>query len=205
MRISACVLVLLICSSLAAEDKSVLGWWVNPDDPDDTTAFEKDRAITLDHGKIQYWLARSHPRQGGAGLDRRGLASPTTGTAMTLIVDNAAQESALAPRLQHAQGELLEQEVLTIPKPMPLVKSRSDAIGSELDKRRVEDQAVRKDPARANDMPAVDHDNTAWLTKLILDVGHGSMAIVSESRTPPAPSSSCSTAAICRSCWPPCP
>jgi hypothetical protein len=168
MRLVLACLLVSLSGALAAAEPSVLGYWVNPDDPDDTTSFEADRAITLDHGKIQYWLARY--QSGKVILGWLGEASvPYHWQGADIIVD-VPPKNPHWHRVATEPKELL-QPVLSIPKAASISATRIADITTEIARRGVEDQAVRKDPARQQDMGKVDQDNTAYLKTLVSEVG----------------------------------
>jgi hypothetical protein len=168
MRLLAILLLLNVAAGLSCAEPSVLGYWVNPDDPDDTTAFEKDRAITLDHGRIQYWLARYVP--GKVILGWLGEASVPYHWDGEILVVDVPPKNPRWHRVAAMPKELKEPEFV-IPDAKAIDgQARTDLI-TELQKRGVEDQAVRTDPARQGEMAKVDADNTAWLTKQVQVVG----------------------------------
>ena len=167
MRCAATALLLSLSLMAAAEEHSLIGCWVNPDDADDTTAFEKDRAITLDHGTIQYWMVRYTP--GKVVLGWLGEASlPYHWQGDDIIIDVAKHPE--WHRVMQMPASL-QEPVIAIPKPRALDAAGVQVISDAFVPRINEDQAVRKDPSRSKEMGAVDHDNTAWLKKLIADVG----------------------------------
>lgn len=167
MRLAATALLLSLSLMAAAEERSLIGYWVNPDDPDDATAFEKDRAITLDHGAIQYWMARY--TAGKVVLGWLGEASlPYHWQGNDIIID-VPKHSEWHRVLQMPAS--LQEPVVAIPAPRELDAAGVQAISDSFVPRINEDQAVRKDPSRGKERGAVDRDNTAWLKKLIADVG----------------------------------
>jgi hypothetical protein len=152
----------------AATEPSVIGYWTNPDDPDDTTAFEPDRCIALDHGKIQYVHIRYVPGKLLIGWISETVLPYHFEGPDTLVIDNDKKPKWHRAKEMPAE---LKGPTVTIPAAKPIAAPRLAELKNELLKRRGDDQAVRKDPRRQADGPAVDHDNTAWLSALVQEVG----------------------------------
>ncbi len=82
------------------------------------------------------------------------------------------------PGLKRLTGKRLETPFEPTPpraaplgSPTSLPPERVELIQAELHRRAELDQAVRKDPKRAAEMPSIDEDNTAYLAQLIAEVG----------------------------------
>src|SRR5262249_16601741 len=65
----------------------------------------------------------------------------------------------------------LELRPLELREAAAMQPEKLKEVQRELAKRLVVDQLVRTDPARLSDMPKVDADNTAYLLKLVREVG----------------------------------
>jgi len=167
MRLAATALLLSLSLMAAAEERTLIGYWVNTDDPDDATAFEKDRAITRDHGTIQYWMARYTPGRVVLGwLGEASLPYHWQGDDIIIDVPRHPEWHRVAK-----MPDSLQEPVVVIPKPSALDAAGVQAVSDAFVPRINQDQAVRRDPNRGREMGAVDRDNTAWLKMLIADVG----------------------------------
>ncbi len=165
------LLIPLICAlaaSAGASERSVIGYWENPDDPTDTTALEPDRCITLDdHMNIVYLRVQYLSGKFAVGWLGENVVSYHWDGEILVI------DAAKTPHWHRvaAMPKSLQGEELTIPPGKPLDAARVAAIAQELGRRREEDQAVRKDPSRRGDMGRIDGDNTAWIKKLVQEIG----------------------------------
>jgi len=90
---------------------------------------------------------------------------------MTLILSSTEAKMVLRFRkIDQAPAEL-EPRALELGKETDLPEAKVRDIRDQLARRLVEDQAVRKEAARFKDMPQVDAGNTAYLTRLVREVG----------------------------------
>jgi hypothetical protein len=140
---------------------------MNPNDPDDDTSFEPDRCISLDHGRIVYSHIHYLPGKVVIGWIGDNVL-PYHFEGEVLVIDAGVKPH--WRRLKELPASL-RGPTCELPKPVKLEQARIAAISKELLQRRVEDQAVRKDPKRAGDMAKVDQDNTAWLKKQVQEIG----------------------------------
>jgi hypothetical protein len=162
--------VILAAHILPAADPSWLGSWQEVTAADDLMVFERDRCIFKNPGQqpsfgcaayspagdvwVRSTTGRAHVRVKLAG-DQLVIVSGGNGTYRRL--------AAVPPGLEIAP--------LVIPAAKPVSAERKAAIIAEAARRVVEDQAVRKDPARRQDMAKVDAADTAWVKQVVAEVG----------------------------------
>jgi hypothetical protein len=114
-------------------------------------SYDADKVILRSLGRSMVWKVRFE-------------------TAMLTLASADGQMQLRFRKLAQMPAEL-EPRPLALGKPMALPEEKVRRIQEELAKRLVEDQAVRKEAPRFKDMPRVDADNTAYLTRLTQELG----------------------------------
>jgi hypothetical protein len=133
--------------------------------------FESRKCFLFEDGRLQIFAARYERDK----VVLRSLGRTMTwsvqlaGTTLTLAAPDGKMELRFR-KLAQVPAEL-ELRPLALGKAGDLPESQVRKVREELARRLVEDQAVRKEPARFKDMPHVDAGNTAFLTRLVRDLG----------------------------------
>jgi hypothetical protein len=104
----------------------------------------------------------------GIGPEKRPIEVKVADSMLTLTLADGKQKT--YRKLDAVPPELVLQP-LKLGQPTELDATRIKEIADELLRRRETDQQVRKDPAKRKDMAKVDADNTAYLIKLVKEVG----------------------------------
>jgi hypothetical protein len=153
----------------------VLGAWQSTEGKDVLIRFEAGR-LTLRHGK-QLLIARILRWKKDGGVARvYGRSTPflceVAGDALTYAAALGGKRGKdhKFTRLKEVPEKLLLKP-LAFGKPGEVPAERVKAIQDELQKRMAEDQAVRKDSSRHREMGKVDAGNTAWLRKVVGELG----------------------------------
>jgi len=196
MRQLCLILVLLLVPLCAANAESkqdkdkklqeLIGCWQDTEDNATLVRFEAERCTTLMDGKLSIGKIVKYKADPSK--------SESSGPIYKLILrvygdlgEYAVKQDAQLLIFTYAQGapeekirklsklDKIPPEIITEPlklgKSGPIPPEKVQQIIEELDKRIVEDQAVRKDAGRKGDMGQVDSDNTAYLKDLIGSIG----------------------------------
>jgi hypothetical protein len=152
--------------------RPLLGCWRNVNkEQDSTLRFEAGKCILFEKGRLLVFAVKYEPGK----VILRSLAQKATWKwelqdgVLTLTMSEGMRKLTLG-KLGSVPAEL-EVKPLELGKSEPVPEPKRKAIQDALAKRFVVDQAVRKDPARWKEMQQVDADNTAYLVKLVKEVG----------------------------------
>ncbi len=88
-----------------------------------------------------------------------------------LVVTTGADSDRFRAVAADATPAALDPPTLAFATPIALPAERVAALQAEFARRRELDQIVRTDPKRQAEMATVDPDNTAWLTRLVQEIG----------------------------------
>lgn len=157
----------LAVPSLAAEAEPILGCWQNELDEGDLVRFEPGKFTNLENGQVQYMEAKYAPGRVNLDFGNAYIEYEMEGGKLFLKGDGQSQ----AYRRLDKVPEILVLKPLAFAKKDPVPEERVKGIQADLARRLEKDQSVRKDPARAAEMAGVDADNTAWLTRLVGEIG----------------------------------
>jgi hypothetical protein len=153
----------------------VLGSWEHEVKPKGFVLLEKERCTIVSGGRTLVGRVLAW-RSGGVKLRVYGtkksydLEVADGMLAMTEVAGGERGETRRLRKLEAVPPELVVKP-MEFGKAEPVAPDRVKAVGEELRKRQAEDQAVRKDAARRGEMAKVDADNTAWLRKLVGELG----------------------------------
>jgi len=153
----------------------VLGAWAYDGEPKGSVLFEKERCVMAAGGRVLVGRVLAW-RPGGVTLRLYGMKKSFEfevkdgQLAMGDAAGGAGGEKRRLRKLDAVPPELVVKP-MEFGKAGPVEAERLKAFVEELRKRQSEDQAVRKDPARRGEMAKVDADNTAWLRKLVAELG----------------------------------
>jgi hypothetical protein len=146
-----------------------MGCWRSQADAGGVIQFEETRCRMVFKGQLQIFRASYEP--GRVFLNMGGRKIPVRCALKDgLLTLNFGQDDQTFQRIATAPAEL-DPAPLPLPKPAPLPADKLRAIRAELERRGVQDQAVRTDEAQREKMGGVDADNTAHLIKLVQEVG----------------------------------
>ncbi|MCW8132069.1 MAG: hypothetical protein KIS92_17105 [Planctomycetota bacterium] len=154
--------------AMPASAKDLAGCWKSKETDGYYLLFEPQRARVLTQGRLQFFRVKYEP--GKVLFKAHGQTS-----AATFEIDGGVLT------LKNDQAEVFTREAkppdaLEL-KPWPLGEAgkvplaRVKALQEDFQARQKEDQAVRTDPARRGEMGKVDAENTAYLKKLIGEIG----------------------------------
>jgi hypothetical protein len=154
----------------AVDKKDLLGCWQRTDEkPEEMMRFEEKRFINV--GKDYCEIMPVVYEKGKVVLvpqgQRHEMDLTLKGGVLTL---KGKDHTETYKKLPNVPPEL-DFSPLKLGSPKPLAEAKVKEIQTELTRRIVEDQAVRKNPDRRGDMATVDADNTKYLRGLIVDLG----------------------------------
>jgi len=164
------VSVLLSLPLQGVEKKDLLGCWQRVDEkPEEMLRFEAGRYINV--GKDYREIMPAVYEKGKVTVTAEDGKHDLNLTLKDgqLIVKNG-DKTEIYKKLPNVPPEL-DFSPLKLGTPKTPAPDKVKAIQAELAKRMVEDQAVRSDAARKQDMGTVDADNTKYLRGLVQDLG----------------------------------
>ena len=166
---AACLFVALVW---VADGEAVRGFFASAGGSAKTIVrLEPERVMRLVDGRLEAFPARFEPDGtivvNTFGVRRSWKAEPDEG-GLWLTTERGRERLV---RLDGAPPPEFDPKPMKLGKPRKLKPAEAKAIEADLLARESVDQAVRNDPAREAEMPKVDADNTAYLRKLVADLG----------------------------------
>jgi len=152
------------------EKKELLGCWQRTDEkPEEMMRFEEKRFINVgkDYSQIMPVLYEKGKVILLPSGQRQELELSLKGGVLTV---KAKDHTETYKKMSSVPAEL-DFSPLKLGSPKPLPEPKVKEIQDELAKRIVEDQAVRSNPDRHDDMAGVDADNTKYLRALVVEQG----------------------------------
>jgi len=149
-------------------EKELLGCWQRVEKPDEMMRFEKTRFINVGKTYQQIMPVIYEGRRVFTNINGQKEEFELTLQDGMLTVKNEVVEK--YKRLNHIPPEL-DFSPLPLGQPKPVSAAKVKAIQDELARRAAEDQAVRTDPAKQENMAAVDAENTKYLRELAQELG----------------------------------
>jgi hypothetical protein len=163
--------MLLAAAVFGGEDKKteanpLLGCWQGEENAKLLYLFEAQRCIVSSDGDLSILKVKYAP--GKVTWDGKTEATyEIKGAALTLTCN---EQVVKFKKLDKTAPEV-ELKGLPLGKPDEVAPEKLKAIQDELAKRMKEDQAVRTDAARRDEMQKIDGENTEYLIKLVQEVG----------------------------------
>jgi hypothetical protein len=166
----ALVSMVLLFNAQTAEKKDLLGCWQRVDEkPEEMMRFEATRFINI--GKDYTEIMPVFYEKGKVFLAPNGARQEMNLTLKggVLMVKNG-DHTETYKKLSNVPQEL-DFSPLKLGMPRAVTEGKLKEIQGDLAKRIVEDQAVRTQADRKQDMASVDADNTKYLKSLVQDLG----------------------------------
>ncbi|HVR87856.1 MAG TPA: DUF6624 domain-containing protein [Planctomycetota bacterium] len=162
--------MVLLMSAQTVEKKDLLGCWQRIDEkPDEMMRFEATRFINVGKDYTQIMpVIYEKGRVFLAPVGAKQAMDLTLNNGVLTVKNGGTTET--YKKLTNVPAEL-DFSPLKLGTPRPVIEGKLKEIQSDLAKRIVEDQAVRTQGDRKQDMASVDADNTKFLRGLVQDLG----------------------------------
>lgn len=154
-------------------DGRLLGCWKRTDDAQEMLRFEAGRVVMASHGwtgilrVVSYEPGKVTLITMGAKVEMNYSLKEEDGKKVLTIVDQKiATYSPMAD-----VPESLDPRPLVLGKSEKLSEKRIDQIQADIASRTKKDQDVRKPPVNVEALRKVDSENTAWLKKVVAEIG----------------------------------
>jgi hypothetical protein len=172
-RATAALLVLAVLAASsrgkAATKDPRLGCWKADGEKAVYLKFEEKRVQAFQEGHHSFYFARYGKDEVVLWAWTKRFAWKTSLDKGALSVDTGGGTGSF--RRMDKDPPEIELKPHPLGKPAAVGADRVKRVQEELAKRREQDQAVRKDAARAREMGKVDAENTAWLKDLVKELG----------------------------------